>query len=123
MLDVECMIKAQRIVCLKSYVEYCASPWKIVLHYYLRNIGGKFILRLRLHERGFISIRYFETASKSMRFVRVYTEPFSYSLGHAEVITEQRDLGTKKASTILFFSAWRRVDLCSPGLTTKPNSF
>ena len=47
MLDVECMIKAQRIVCLKSYVEYCASPWKIVLHYYLRNIGGKFILRLR----------------------------------------------------------------------------
>ena len=41
-----------------------ASPWKIMLHYYLGNIGGKFILRLRLHERGFIPIRYFETASK-----------------------------------------------------------
>ena len=36
-------------------------------------------MRLRLHERGFISIRLhdFETASKWMRFGSVYTEPFS----------------------------------------------
>ena len=37
------------------------------------------LLRLRLHEHGFISIRFhdFETVSKSMRFGSVYTEPFS----------------------------------------------
>ena len=89
-----------------------------MLHYYSGNVGGKFILRLRLHERGFISTRFhdFETASKSMRFGIVYTEPFSYSLRHAEVITDQRDMGTKKESTILSFPAWRREHLCSPGL-------
>ena len=82
-------------------------------------------LRLRLHERGFISIRFpgFETASKAMRFGSVYTEPFSYSLRHAEVIVDQRDLGTKRESTILFFSAWLKVHLCPPGLTTRSNSF
>ena len=37
------------------------------------------IHRLRLHEHGFISIRFhdFETVSKSMQFGSVYTEPFS----------------------------------------------
>ena len=86
------------------------------------NSAQKF--KLRLHERGFISIRFhdFETASKSMRFGSVYTEPFPYSLRHAEVITHQRDLG-KKESTILFFSAWRKVHVCSPGMTTRSNSF
>ena len=81
--------------------------------------------KLRLHERSFISIRFhdFVTASKWMRFGSVYTEPFLYSLRHAEVITDQRDLGTKKESTILFFSAWRKVHLCSLGLTTRSNSF
>lgn len=36
-------------------------------------------VRQRLHERGLASTRFhdFETASKSMRFVSVYTEPFS----------------------------------------------
>ena len=69
-------------------------------------------VRLRLHERGFISIRFhdFKTAPKLMRFGSVYTEPFSYSLRHAEVITDQRD-PSKKESTILFFSSWRNVDL------------
>ena len=69
-------------------------------------------LRLRLYERGFISIRFhdFKTAPKLMPFGSVYTEPFSYSLRHAEVITDQRD-PSKKESTILFFSSWRNVDL------------
>ena len=51
------------------------------------------LLRLRLHERGFIWIWFhdFKTAPKLMRFGSVYTEPFSYSLRHAEVITDQRD--------------------------------
>ena len=75
------------------------NVWNVVI-----KVG--IIFMLSLHERGFISIRFhdFETASKSMRFGSVYTEPFPYSLRHAEVITHQRDLG-KKESTILSFSA------------------
>ena len=78
----------------------------------LYRLSGQKHLRLRLHERGFISIRFhdFKTAPKLMRFGSVYTEPFSYSLRHAEVITDQRD-PSKKESTILFFSSWRNVDL------------
>ena len=45
MLDIECMIKAQRIICLKKYIEDYVSPWKILLDYYLGNVGGKFILK------------------------------------------------------------------------------
>ena len=45
MLDIECMIKAQRIMCLKKYIEDYVSPWKILLDYYLGNVGGKFILK------------------------------------------------------------------------------
>ena len=58
--------------------------------------------RLRLHERGFISIRFhdFETAPKPMRFGSVYTEPFSYSLRHAEVITDQRYLSKTRSNSL-----------------------
>ena len=45
MLDIECMIKAQRIICLKKYIEDYVSPWKILLDCYLGNVGGKFILK------------------------------------------------------------------------------
>ena len=47
MLDVECMMKAQRIMCLKKYIEGYASPWKILLDYYLGDVGGKFILKCK----------------------------------------------------------------------------
>ena len=45
MLDIESMIKAQRIMCLKKYVEDHVSPWKTLLDHYLRNVGGKFVLK------------------------------------------------------------------------------
>ena len=45
MLYIECMVKAQRIMCLKKYTEDYVSPWKILLEYYLGNVGGKFILK------------------------------------------------------------------------------
>ena len=82
------------------------NVWNVVI-----KVGRIFMLSL--HERGFISIRFhdFETASKSLRFGSVYTEPFSYSLRHAEVITDPRDLCTKKESTIFLFSAWRKYRL------------
>ena len=97
--------RAKRAKILFSSVKY-ANLWGFCCH---RRRG---CFRLRLHERGFISIQFhdFKTAPKLMRFGSVYTEPFSYSLRHAEVITDQRD-PSKKESTILFFSSWRNVDL------------
>ena len=48
-------------------------------------------MRLRLHERGFISIRFhdFETALKSMQFGSVYTEPFSPENQSRDSISER----------------------------------
>jgi len=32
-------------VCLKKYIEDYASPWKTFLSYYLKKVGGRFILQ------------------------------------------------------------------------------
>ena len=45
MMDLESMIRAQRIMCLKKFIEDYTSPWKIFLSYYLEKVGGKFILQ------------------------------------------------------------------------------
>ena len=45
MMDLESMIRAQRIMCLKKYIQDYTSPWKIFLSYYLEKVGGKFILQ------------------------------------------------------------------------------
>jgi len=44
MLDLESMISAQRIICLKKYTENYESPWKYVLDFYLKKVGGQFLL-------------------------------------------------------------------------------
>ena len=44
MLDLESMISAQRIICLKNYIENYESPWKYALDFYLKKVGGKFSL-------------------------------------------------------------------------------
>jgi len=41
MLDLESMISAQRVMCVKKYVEHYESPWKYVLDFYLDKVGGK----------------------------------------------------------------------------------
>ena len=51
MLDIECMIRAQRIICLKKYIEDYISPWKFVLDYYLEKVGGNFILQCHFDYR------------------------------------------------------------------------
>ena len=45
MLDIESMVLAQRTMCLKKFIEDYVSPWKCFLSYYLKKIGGKFILQ------------------------------------------------------------------------------
>ena len=45
MLDIESMICAQRIMCLKKYTQEYLSYWKTFLSYYLKKVGGKFILQ------------------------------------------------------------------------------
>ena len=39
------MIRAQRIMCLKKYIDDYTSPRKMFLRYYLEKVGGKFILQ------------------------------------------------------------------------------
>ena len=51
MLDIESMVSAQRIVCLKKYTEDYASPWKNFLDFYLEKVGGKFLLQCNFDSR------------------------------------------------------------------------
>ena len=47
MLDLESLISAQRVMCVKKYVEHYESPWKYVLDFYLDKVGGKASLIIR----------------------------------------------------------------------------
>ena len=40
----ESMIKTQRILCCKKFASNKPSSWKAILSYYLKSVGGKFIL-------------------------------------------------------------------------------
>ena len=51
MLDLESMISAQRIMCVKKYVENYESPWKYVLDFYLKKVGGKFLFQCNFDHR------------------------------------------------------------------------
>jgi len=51
MLDLESMISAQRVVCVKKYVEIYESPWKYVLDFYLKKVGGKFLFECNFDNR------------------------------------------------------------------------
>ena len=50
MLDIECMIKAQRVICLK-YIDDYVSPWKFFLDHCLGKIGGRFVLKCQFDTR------------------------------------------------------------------------
>ena len=41
----ESLIKTQRIVCLKRYLDDNNSPWKVLLSYYLKGVGTSFLFR------------------------------------------------------------------------------
>ena len=41
----ESLVKTQRIVCLKRYLDDNNSPWKVFLSYYLKNVGTSFLFR------------------------------------------------------------------------------
>ena len=43
MPDVDSLIKTQRIMCIKKYLESYESSWKKVLSYYLKKVGGPFL--------------------------------------------------------------------------------
>ena len=44
MLDIESMIKAKRVVCLKKFLEDYRSSWKTIFYKILSPIGRRFIL-------------------------------------------------------------------------------
>ena len=41
----ESLITAQRITCLKKYLDDYTSPWKVFLSHYLKNFGSSFLLQ------------------------------------------------------------------------------
>ena len=45
MPDIGPMIAAQRISCLKKYLDPYPASWKFFLDHYLKNVGGKFLFQ------------------------------------------------------------------------------
>jgi len=43
MPNIEYMISAQRIICIKRYLSTNPASWKIFLDFYLKKVGGKFL--------------------------------------------------------------------------------
>ena len=44
MLDIQSMISAKRVTCIKKLLEDYSSPWKTILHKPLLPVGGRFVL-------------------------------------------------------------------------------
>ena len=42
MPDINSMISAQRIICIKKYLSSNSASWKHFLDFYLKNVGGSF---------------------------------------------------------------------------------
>ena len=49
MLDVDSMISAKRITCLKKFLEDYQSTWKTILDKLLSPVGGRFVLHCNFH--------------------------------------------------------------------------
>lgn len=45
MPDIESMIKAQRVLCIKKFIETNPAGWKLFLGFYLKKVGGKFLFQ------------------------------------------------------------------------------
>ena len=43
MPDIGAMIRAQRVVCIKKFLETNPAGWKVFLRFYLKKVGGKFL--------------------------------------------------------------------------------
>ena len=49
MLDIDSMISAKRITCLKKFLEDYQSTWKTILDKLLSPVGGRFVLHCNFH--------------------------------------------------------------------------
>ena len=49
MLDIQSMISAKRVTCIKKFLEDYSSPWKTVLDKLLLPVGGRFVLHCNFH--------------------------------------------------------------------------
>ena len=43
MLDIQSMISAKRVTCIKKLLEDCSSPWRTILDKLLLPVGGRFV--------------------------------------------------------------------------------
>ena len=44
MMDIESMVRAKQVICLKKFLEGYRSDWKIILSHRLLTVGGSFVL-------------------------------------------------------------------------------
>ena len=51
MLDLESMIKAQRVIALKKYLDISENSWKVILDEFLQGVGGKLVLSCNFDSR------------------------------------------------------------------------
>ena len=65
MLDIQSMICAKRVTCLKKLLEDYSSPWKTILDKLLLPIGGRFALHC-----------YFQTSKLKINLPAYYKECF-----------------------------------------------
>ena len=49
MLDIQSMISAKRVTCIKKFLEDYSSPWKTILDKLLLPVGGRFVLHCNFH--------------------------------------------------------------------------
>ena len=43
MPDIGAMVRAQRVLCIKKFLETNPAGWKVFLRFYLKKVGGKFL--------------------------------------------------------------------------------
>ena len=65
MLDIESMISARRVICLKKFLEDCLSTWKYFLNSCILSVGGSLILHCN-----------FDTAKLKTQFPKYYKDCF-----------------------------------------------
>ena len=64
MPDIESMIKTQRVLCIKKFLETSSAGWKFFLESYLKKVGGKFLFQCNLYQIFVSKISSIPTAMK-----------------------------------------------------------
>ena len=82
MLNIQAMICAKRIICLKKLLEDYSSPWKVILDKLLLPIGGRFVLHCN-----------FQTSKLKINLPAFYKECFdAWSVVNGKTRSSYKDI-------------------------------